>query len=460
MGHGVWLFRRDTEAYGVAMRGHKQKAFPMRVTLIALFCALLAACEVGIGLAPPPNLYRTGLNYPEDLVHPSLRTVEPAIFYMTDRARAGAGYGAERSASMAFGRATVRFGTDLDWADLLTRTRRESNKKISSLSVPAVEEIVRFAATPLAYERHEGQLRLVPAVSADYQTQTKAFQDTIAAHIRATGNDRLLIYVHGFNNDFEDGLTTVANLWHFAGRGSVPIAFTWPSGAGAGPLGYFRDRDSGTFSVHHTKEFLRMLSQIPEVAQIDIIAHSRGTDVVTTALRELILEVRGSGRHPKAVLKTGTFLMAAPDLDVAIVRQRLQAERFSEAFEQINLYINPGDSALRLSALLTQSTRLGALRDEDFLPGELALLRKEGLVHFIRVEGVRGGFGHTYFRDNPAVLSDVVLALRTRAFPGGTLRPLAQDSEGGVWVLYPNYPLERLPDLSPVEERALARDAR
>ena len=202
-----------------------------------------------------------------------------------------------------------------------------------------------------------------------------------------------------------------------------------------------------------------MLAEMPEVDSIDIIAHSRGTDVVTTALRELMIEARGAGIHPKTMLKTGTFIMAAPDLDVDIVRQRLQAERFSEAFEQINLYINPNDGALRLSAYLTQSVRLGALRNEDFVDGELELLRKEGLVHFIRVENVRGGFGHAYFRDNPAVLSDVVLALRTRAFPGGTLRPLEQD-EGGIWVLHPNYPLERLPDLVGLEAREARREER
>ncbi|MEL6888231.1 MAG: alpha/beta hydrolase [Pseudomonadota bacterium] len=432
----------------------------MRAALASLLFAFLAACEVGIGLAPPPNLYRTGLNYPEDRIPASLRTVDPSIFFMTDRQPEAGTYGADRSASMAFGRATVRFGRDLDWQELLSRTRADSDQNISSLWVPEVEEIVRFNGTPLAYERVDGELRHLPRVLDLYDEQTRVFQDTIAAHIRETGNDRLLIYVHGFNNEFEDGLTTVANLWHFAGRNSVPIAFTWPAGNGAGPLGYFRDRDAGTFSVHHTKEFLRMLSEIPEVSQIDIIAHSRGTDVVTTALRELILEVRGSGRHPKVVLKTGTFIMAAPDLDVEIVRQRLQAERFSEAFEQINMYINPSDSALRLSAYLTRSTRLGALRDEDFLPGELALLSKQALVHFIRVEGVRGGFGHTYFRDNPAVLSDVVLALRTRAFPGGTLRPLERASDSAVWELHPNYPLDRLPDLSPLEERALAREER
>ena len=431
----------------------------MQRYLVLVMCLMLGACAAGIGLAPPPNLYRAGTNYPEDRVHASLRTAEPRIFYMTDRAPEGAGYGSDRSQSMAFGAATVKFGRDLDWAELLERTRADSSENVSSLWVPEVTELVRFEATPLPVERRAGQLTHRADARARYDAQAAEFQAAVADEIRKTGNRSVLLYVHGFNNDFDDSLTALANIWHFAGRRTVPISFTWPAGNGAGPLGYFRDRDAGTFSVHHTKEFLRLLSAMPEVEQIDIVAHSRGTDVVTTALRELIIEARGAGKHPKLALKTGTFIMAAPDLDVDIVRQRLQAERFAEAFEQINLYINPRDGALRLSAYLTRSVRLGALNNSDFQPGEIEALRKQALVHFIRVEQVRGGFGHAYFRDNPAVLSDVVLALRTRAFPGGTLRPLDQDGDG-VWVLHPNYPLERLPDLDLLEQRRAERDAR
>ncbi|WP_299649643.1 alpha/beta hydrolase [uncultured Tateyamaria sp.] len=431
----------------------------MRRLILLAACFILGGCAVGIGLAPPPNLYRGGLNYPDNLVPEVWRTAEPKIFYMTDRAPDDESYGSGRSDSMAFGAATVKFGRDLGWEELLNRTRADSDEQVSTLWVPDFEEIVRFETTPLPYARSDGRLRHLQDTLDIYNEQASRFQAVIADEIAQTGNRSLLVYIHGFNNDFEDSLTTLANMWHFAGRESVPVSFTWPAGNGIGPLGYFRDRDAGVFSVHHTKEFLRMLAQMPEVDSIDIIAHSRGTDVATTALRELMIEARGAGVHPKLMLKTGTLIMAAPDLDVDIVRQRLQAERFSESFEQINLYINPNDGALRLSAYLTRSTRLGALNNEDFRAGELERLRKEALVHFIRVENVRGGFGHAYFRDNPAVLSDVVLALRTRAFPGGTLRPLDQD-EDGVWVLHPNYPLERLPDLLSIEARAARRDER
>ncbi|MEM8578106.1 MAG: alpha/beta hydrolase [Pseudomonadota bacterium] len=401
-------------------------------------------------LAAPPNLFRAGSNYQAERVPEGLRSTAPTMFYVTDRMPEGQGYGSARSDSMAFGSAQVSYGSGLTWEELVARTH--AGRGGDALRVTQTTEMVRFSETPLPFVRQDGALRTVAEARAVYQEETAAFQAAIAAEIRATGNGRVLVYVHGFNNDFADGLTTLANIWHFAGRRTVPVAFTWPAGAGRGPIGYFSDRESGTFAVHHAKEFLRMLAAIPEVEDIDIVAHSRGTDVMTQALREMIIFERGRGVPPKMGLKTGTLILAAPDLDTGIVRQRLVAERFSEAFEQVNAYINPRDGALRLSSFLTRSDRFGALNAEDVKPGEIALLRKEGLVHFIRVEGEVGGrFGHTYFRDNPAVLSDIVLALRTRAFPGGTLRPL-DEGEDGIWQLHPNYPLERLPDLDRLTE--------
>lgn len=407
--------------------------------------SVLSACAFGIQIAPPPNLYVDGRNYPADQVAPSLRTATPGIFFVTNRLKQDGEYGYKRSGSMAFGVAKVAFGQDLVWQDVLARTHTDSNRRLSGLALTEVTETVRFPTTPLPYRRVDGQLLHLEASIAQYDAQKRAFQQALRAQIQETGNDRVLLYVHGVNNTFDESVTTLANLWHFSGRQSIPVAFAWPSGNGLSVLGYFRDRDSSTFSVHHAKETLRMIADMPEVSQIDIVAHSRGSEVITTALRELMIFARGQGRHPKLALKTGTLVLAAPDLSIDIVRQRLQAERFSEAFEQINLYNNPDDPALAWSGFLTGSKRLGSLRNEDFDAGEAELLRKQGLVHFIRVEGVRG-VGHSYFRSNPAVLSDIVLALRTRAFPGGTLRPLERD-DAGIWLLYPNYPLERLPDL-------------
>lgn len=414
--------------------------------LAGLMSLMLMGCSVGLTLAPPPNLYRTGQNYPEQNVAPALRTAAPKIFFVTDRARSGDSYNSDRSDAMVFGQATVRFGENLEWRELLRRTRADSEKKISTLWVQDIDELVRFPRTPLPFQRINDRLQALPDAQAQYDTQTRAFQAGLRAQLRAAETGRVLIYIHGYNNRFEDSISALANIWHFAGRRSVPIAFTWPSGNGFGLLGYFRDRDSGMFSVFHTKEFLRMLSRMPEVKNIDIIAHSQGSAVATTALRELVIEHRAAGRNPRKAMKTRSLIMAAPDLDAGIVQQRLQAERFSDGFHQINLYINPDDIALRVSRLITGQERIGAVNPEDFPAGDLAVLQSQAQVHLIRVENVRAVSGHSYFRQNPAVLSDIALTLRTGARPGEDGRPL-EPGPSGMWVLHENYPLQRLKEI-------------
>lgn len=416
---------------------------------------VLAACSSAVHLSQPPNLYLDGRNYPSDLVPLTLQVVEAPIFYVTDRETlnvpgGGTRYGTGRSDAMAFGRAKIKFGA-ADWADLVQRTHVDQGGRISKLDVTQIEELVRFSDIPLPASRRDGGLRVLPDAAQAYGARTAAFQDAVRAEVKRTGNGRILVYVHGINNDFDDSAQTLASLWHFTGRRSTPISFTWPAGNG-GLLGYFQDREAGDFSVYHAKEFLRMLAEIPEVEDIDIVAHSRGTSVMTQALREMVIFNRGRGVAPKLAMKTGTLILAAPDIDTGIMRQRLGAERVSEAFEQINIYVNPNDVALRLSSFLTKHPRVGAAGAEDFRDGELIELRKEALIHFIRVEGAGGTNSHSYFRNNPAVLSDIVLALRTRAFPGGTLRPLEEDPDN-IWRLHHNYPLERLPNLEIDVER-------
>lgn len=422
-----------------------------------LFTTALSACDNSAArLSATPNLYRTGKDYPTQTIPDSLRTVAPQMFFVTDRGRVTngegvAGYNTSRSDSMVLGSAKVRFGDAKDWADLVRQTHSDSGKRFSALTVQPPQEIVRFSSTPLPFERRDGGIHNLRGAEAKYQQQVRVFQTAISTEIKRTGNRRILIYVHGVNNEFDDSLTVLTNLWHFTGRASLPIAFSWPAGNN-GVLGYFKDRESGEFSIFHLKELLRMLAANPDVEDIDIVAHSRGSETATSALRELIIEQRGKGQKPKQALKTGTLILAAADLDVGVMRQRLMAEHFAEAFEQINVYINGSDSVLHLASVLTGADRFGASSASDFRPGELESLERIGLVYFIQVESAGGSFGHSYFRENPAVMSDIALTLRTRAFPGGTLRPLESD-EQNFWTLQPNYPLERLPDIIPADER-------
>ena len=69
----------------------------------------------------------------------------------------------------------------------------------------------------------------MPEARAAYDAATSEMQAEIARRLRATGQSSVLVFIHGVNTEFNDGVATTANLWHYAGRQGVPVALTWPA---------------------------------------------------------------------------------------------------------------------------------------------------------------------------------------------------------------------------------------
>ena len=144
------------------------------------------------------------------------------------------------------------------------------------------------------------------------------FRRLIVERLSDRETNDVVLFVHGFNNSFDYAAQTIGGIWHFLQRRQVPILYSWPAGAG-GLRGYLVDRVSGEFTIFHLKEVLRTLFAIPEIENLHIIAHSRGTDVVTSALRELIIEERGNKRNYREVFRIENLILAAPDLDYGVI---------------------------------------------------------------------------------------------------------------------------------------------
>jgi esterase/lipase superfamily enzyme len=416
----------------------------IHLRLLAAFTIFmgLSACSPVRVLAPTPNIFANGA-YPQSEISQGYRTAEAPIFFITDRNATHQGgalsYGNERSSSMAFGASTVAFGNDQSWQTLSAASGQRTRAKKLPLNIVENKEILRFEPTPTRFRVVNGKPVKLSEAVVSYNRKRAAFQDEIREQMRIAGKNEVIIFVHGFNNSFEDGVFSLSDIWHFSGRNGVPIAYSWPAGAG-GLFGYFKDRESGEFTVFHMKELLTQLSEIPELRKIHIVAHSRGTDVTTTALRELIIAVRSQGKNPKTVLKIENLIMAAPDLDFSVVRQRLIAEGFGASVGQITVYMNRGDTALGISQRLMAGQRLGKLTSGDLKPAEREIFEEVKTVNFINVEGVRGLTGHAYYRTNRNVLSDIATIIRQSAVPGSPSRPLDR-IDGNFWNMPSEYPL-------------------
>jgi esterase/lipase superfamily enzyme len=382
-----------------------------------------------------------------------LRTPEVDILYVTDRRpeQDEAGklrYGYGRSKSVAFGSVVVDIGHDLTWDALVEGTQSSDSARVFELSVRSVEEIGRFPRTPAPYTVVDNAFIEDREYTAREDQAADRFRQEVLRRLALTPRKEVFIYVHGYNNTFDDAAYVAAEFWHFLGREGVPILYTWPAGY-PGLFGYTYDRESSEFTVFHLKQILSIVSAMPEVKAMHIIAHSRGTDTVTAAVRELFISARSAGVHPLERYKIQNLVLVAPDLDVGVVQQRLTAERVAHGFGNFTMYYSPSDDAIGIAESLFSSPRgrLGTLdlskvsaRDLDVVE-----LRSED-VALILFEGgdsdegeTQGSYGHSYFRTNPRVSSDLFLMLRYGLPPGSPGRPL-EKLRPGFYKIPPGYP--------------------
>jgi len=423
-----------------------------------LFLGCIVAFSVGCGgkpqLMPTPNLYAKDGRDPFPDVPAELRNNKVDVLYLTDRkplkdsTPENRSYGYGRSRRVSFGVATVEIGKDVSWEDLVAASRTAKRKIKLPLTVARTRELVRFPPTPRTLvelpspaERAATRPTTSPSpLEAELDAEKAQCKAELSARLAKTPVKEVYLLVHGYDNDFTDAVTTIAELWHFFGRQGVPIAYTWPAGRG-GPLrGYTYDRESSEFTVYHLKEMLRVLASCPDLQKVHIIGHSRGTDVVVSALRELHLEFSGGGKSTRQELKLATLVLAAPDLDVEVVIQRMVTARLGQVPERSALYVCQKDSALGISNWLFGGRgRLGKLKSDLFTPQELDALRKRTSVQVIDARiSDPGPFGHSYFHANPAVSSDLVLLIRDGLIPGPG-RPLRADPKG-FWYIDDRYP--------------------
>jgi esterase/lipase superfamily enzyme len=273
-----------------------------------------------------------------------------------------------------------------------------------------------------------------------YEHTAAQVRQDLRQRLALTSRKAAYVYVHGYNNTFEDGVLVIAELWHFLGRQGVPILYTWPAGAGSGLRGYNHDRESGEFTIFHLKQFLRLLASMPDLEELHLIAHSRGTDVLTSALRELYIETQASGKDFRTVYRIKNVVLAAADLDLEVVTQRVAAEYVGLGTERSTIYVSNVDKAIGFSAFLfTSLSRIGQLRPEDLTDEERQHLERVARTQLIDARVPTGLIGHAYFYRHPAVSSDLVLLLRYQLEPGSPGRPLHKRG-ANFWQITKDYP--------------------
>jgi len=397
---------------------------------------------------------------------PSLQTPEIPILFVTDREREKTSddsirYGYGRSQSLAFGQASVALSPEPTWEELVEISSSGERDRDYKVSVSSVKELGRIRPFAELLEPRDGSLIRKRDALQQFSAEIGAFHDTLRPWLARTERKEVVVFIHGFANQFDDAVIRLAQAWHMGGRVGVPIVYTWPAGSG-GLLGYAYDRESGEFTIVHLKQLLYALATCPEVEKVHIISHSRGTDVAFTTLREINAELRGltgnslfstlapergvpmpedgsiPGKMPWELLKLETWILAAPDLDMQVFNQRFFGENLVRVANRTVIYFSSEDKALDWARWLFNSRkRIGELAADDIPVNVRATLAKIKKIQLINAQ-VTGFSSHSYIMQHPAAMSDLLLLLRDEAAPGSAIRPLAVEYEG-IWLLDNDY---------------------
>jgi esterase/lipase superfamily enzyme len=240
--------------------------------------------------------------------------------------------------------------------------------------------------------------------------------------LKHSQNKEALVFIPGFNTTFSDAARRTAQIAYDLGFDGPVFLYSWPSQGRADPLDYNKDVRNADLSASNLKEFLLEVATLSQATQINIIAHSMGNRVLTSALRDISL---GQGSQ-KTKLFNEVALMA-PDVDANLFIQL--ASVIQPSVSRITLYASSRDKALLLSQLYAGYPRAG-----------------EGGAHILIVPAVQSidastvdtsllGFDHEYFADSKNILSDLFHLLRGEA-PDSRTGLHRQNKEAGVYWIF------------------------
>jgi esterase/lipase superfamily enzyme len=205
---------------------------------------------------------------------------------------------------------------------------------------------------------------------------------------------RVMVFIHGFNNRFEDAVYRFAQIVHDSGADTVPVLFTWPSRGSLFAYGY--DRESANYSRHALENLFQGLARDPAVGEVSVLAHSMGNWVTLEALTQMAIRNRGIAP------KVANVMLASPDVDVDVFRT--QIEQMQGRKPKFTLFVSQDDRALAVSRRLWGSTaRLGAI-DPDAEPYKSELERER--ITVLNLTKLRTGdkLNHGKFAESPEVV--------------------------------------------------------
>ncbi len=206
---------------------------------------------------------------------------------------------------------------------------------------------------------------------------------------RPTGDRDVLVFVHGYNTLFAEGVYRYVQIVNDSGFAGVPVLFTWASRGRV--VDYVYDRDSATAARDALERTLEVAAA-SGATRVHILAHSMGNWLTVEALRQ----ARIAGNRDFGG-RLGEVVLASPDIDVDVFKTQMR--RLGRPERPFNVLVSKDDRALQMAGRIGGGKpRVGAYEND----AELAALG----VNVIDLTRIDSGdkLNHAKFAQAPEIV--------------------------------------------------------
>lgn len=216
------------------------------------------------------------------------------------------------------------------------------NHKAGTLDQPVTLFLIRIEP-----ENPEEHVVLLKRESLEQQ----AFFSALDVRLQQSPQQECFVFLHGYNNSFDDAAKRTAQLWYDLKFPGAPIFFSWPSQGSR--AGYTFDENNATWAQADFQRFVEELHTRTKARRIHIIAHSMGNRILADTMEKLAAKGTLSGEK----CRIQEIVLAAPDIDADTLRRI--APRFTQQKPHVTLYASKNDAALQASWTFHDYPRAG-----------------------------------------------------------------------------------------------------
>ena len=347
----------------------------------------------------------------ERLSPPDRRDVVP-VFYGTDRTRSDKvkriAYGSDRAQRLELGRALVTIPT----AHLAPSSARQWSIKRPYFGValrdPTEDRRTHFSISQIGTLTRDEMLELVAErlrTSTDYK-------------------DHALVFVHGYNNDFDHALYRTAQITYDLRFDGVSFMYSWPSSGSF--TSYTYDRDSARQTMQYLRDFIDLAVLESGASRVSVIAHGMGSQPLLSVLSDL------RGASPGAP-RIHQLILIAPDIDRDAFE--IVADQIKGISSGITLYASSSDLALGVSRRFAGDIA----RAGDVVEGGPAIVAGIDTIDISTLNTAFFAMNQSTYAEQSALLQDVERLLLTGVRPPDRRLSMLKRVAGpsGVFWRYP-----------------------